>query len=52
VLYAGEAPGLIGVLQLNVRVPPDLAGSRAMTRQVDLTIGPYTAATPVTIWVR
>jgi uncharacterized protein (TIGR03437 family) len=52
VLYAGEAPGLIGVLQLNVRVPGELANTRAVTRTVELTIGSYSAAAPATIWVR
>ena len=52
VLYAGEAPGMIGILQVNVRIPAGPSGTRAVTRSVELTVGSYTAAAPVTIWVR
>jgi uncharacterized protein (TIGR03437 family) len=51
VLYAGEAPGLVGTLQVNARVPDGLTSPRAITRQVELSVGSRTS-TPVTIWVR
>ena len=52
VLYAGEAPGLIGVIQLNVRVPVGPSGTRAVTRTVEFAVGPYASPSPVTIWVK
>jgi uncharacterized protein (TIGR03437 family) len=52
ILYAGEAPGLIGVTQLNVKVPDGLTSSRAVTRPVELTVGSRTASSTVNIWVR
>jgi uncharacterized protein (TIGR03437 family) len=49
ILYAGSAPGMIGVLQINVRVPGGFVppGQAAAV----LTVGAATAP-PVTIWLK
>ena len=52
VLYAGEAPGLIGVIQLNVRVPEGPMSPRAVTRPIHLLVGTYSSTSTATIWVR
>jgi uncharacterized protein (TIGR03437 family) len=52
ILYAGEAPGLIGVMQLNVRVPDLPASQRSVTRPVEVSVGSYSSASSATIWLR
>lgn len=52
ILYAGEAPGLIGLMQLNVRVPGGPVSQRAVTRPIDLSVGPHSSGSSTTIWVR
>ena len=48
-LYAGPAPGLVGLLQINARLPgPFLAPGKA---DVVLQVGD-TAAPPITLWVK
>lgn len=51
-LYAGEAPGLIGVMQLNVRIPDGPMGPRAVARPINLSVGTHNSVSPATIWVR
>jgi uncharacterized protein (TIGR03437 family) len=49
VAWAGSAPGLVGLLQVNVRVPGGYVPSGAVP--VELTVG--TAISPdMTIWVQ
>ncbi|MGH9842399.1 MAG: DUF4394 domain-containing protein, partial [Blastocatellia bacterium] len=49
VSFAGPAPGLAGVDQLNIQIPPQLAGAGVVT--VRLTAGGYTS-NPVTIRIQ
>jgi uncharacterized protein (TIGR03437 family) len=46
IFYAGSAPGLAGVLQVNAQLPPGVAGQAA----AQLAVG-TAAAQPVTVWV-
>jgi uncharacterized protein (TIGR03437 family) len=49
--FAGEAPGFVsGVLQINVLIPPGLAGSGDLS--VDVTIGGNTSQSGVTVSVK
>jgi uncharacterized protein (TIGR03437 family) len=52
ILYAGEAPGLVGVAQFNVRVPAGPVSQRAVTRPVHLSVGTYSSVLQATIWVQ
>jgi uncharacterized protein (TIGR03437 family) len=50
VLYAGEAPGLVGCLQVNARIPADFpAGDRG---SVALSVGGAESRVGVTFWVK
>jgi uncharacterized protein (TIGR03437 family) len=49
ILYAGSAPDLIGVLQINARVPGGFVPTGAAA--VALTVGTATAP-PVTVWLK
>ncbi len=50
VLYAGEAPGLVGCLQVNARIPADFPdGDRG---SVVLSVGGAESRVGVTFWVR
>jgi uncharacterized protein (TIGR03437 family) len=52
ILYSGEAPGLVGVSQVNVRVPASLAsGGSGRPVTVSISVGGRTAST-ARIWVR
>ena len=52
-LYAGAAPGLVGVMQINARVPPDLTpGAGSHSVQVDLTIGGVHSQSGTRLWIR
>jgi len=51
-LQVGEAPGLVGVMLIKVRVPEGPVGPRAMTRPIQLSLGTHSSAAPATIWVR
>jgi uncharacterized protein (TIGR03437 family) len=51
ILYAGEAPGLVGVAQFNVRVPDGPMGPRAVTRPIQLFVG-ASGVSQATVWVR
>jgi uncharacterized protein (TIGR03437 family) len=53
VLYAGPAPGLVGVAQVNVRVPVDVPVSGAVDR-VSVTVGAggVESRQGVTFWVK
>ncbi len=50
VLYAGAAPGLVGVMQINVQTPDGFAPSGRLA--VELWVGDRTAQPGVYIWVR
>jgi uncharacterized protein (TIGR03437 family) len=47
ILYSGSAPGLIGVLQVNARIPGSLPPGDGM--EVKLTVG-AAESPPLTIW--
>jgi uncharacterized protein (TIGR03437 family) len=49
ILYAGSAPGMIGVLQINALVPSGFVAPGQTAAQ--LTVGTVTAP-PVTIWLK
>ena len=48
-LYAGSAPGEVGELQVNARVPGGFVPPGPVA--VELTVGPF-AAPAVTMWVK
>jgi uncharacterized protein (TIGR03437 family) len=53
VLYAGPAPGLVGVMQVNVRVPADLPLTAPPERaSVVLTVGGVDSRTGVVFWAK
>jgi uncharacterized protein (TIGR03437 family) len=52
ILYAGEAPGLAGVTQINLQLPTMPASDRPVARRVELNVGPYSDTSGVTLWVR
>jgi uncharacterized protein (TIGR03437 family) len=53
ILFAGSAPGLAGVLQVNARVPAALAGSSFPTRAaVTLRVGAATSRPGVSVWIK
>ncbi|HEY1496661.1 MAG TPA: hypothetical protein VGF49_19035 [Candidatus Solibacter sp.] len=49
ILFAGSAPGMVGVMQVNARVPAGFVAPDAA--KVELTVGDVTAP-PTTIWLR
>ena len=49
VLYAGTAPGLVGVTQINVRLPEGLPAGRV---SVMLTVAGAESRPGITIWIR
>ena len=49
ILYAGSAPGMVGVMQINARVPGGFVAPGPA--QVELTVGTVTAPA-MTIWLR
>jgi uncharacterized protein (TIGR03437 family) len=51
VLYAGEAPSSVGLMQVNVRVP-DASGGTTRAVPVLLTLGDQASLAGVTIWTR
>jgi uncharacterized protein (TIGR03437 family) len=53
ILFAGAAPGLVGVLQLNARVPADLAGASSARRvSVALHVGTASSRSGVSLWIK
>jgi uncharacterized protein (TIGR03437 family) len=53
ILFAGAAPGLVGVLQLNARVPVDLAGASFARRvSVVLHVGTASSRSGVSVWIK
>jgi uncharacterized protein (TIGR03437 family) len=53
VLYAGSAPGLVGVTQFNVRIPPDVPVEGDSDRaSIALTIGGLTSRQGIVFWVQ
>jgi uncharacterized protein (TIGR03437 family) len=53
ILYAGAAPGMVGVTQLNVRVPTELPVQGAADRaSVSLTIGGVTSRQGIIFWAK
>jgi uncharacterized protein (TIGR03437 family) len=49
ILYAGSAPGLVGTMQINARVPGGFVPAGQIA--VQLTVG-TAAAPPLTIWLK
>ncbi len=49
ILYAGSAPGMVGIMQINARVPAGFVAPGAA--QVELTVGDASAP-PTTIWLK
>jgi uncharacterized protein (TIGR03437 family) len=52
ILYAGEAPGLIGLMQVNVRLPEGSVSQRAVTRSIELSVASQSSNSSATIWVK
>jgi uncharacterized protein (TIGR03437 family) len=52
VLFAGNAPGFVGLVQVNVRVPDGLAMAGSQRAPVVLTVGNQSSRPEVTIWVQ
>jgi uncharacterized protein (TIGR03437 family) len=53
ILFAAAAPGLTGVMQLNARVPADLAGSSFARRiSVVLHVGTASSRPGVSVWIK
>ncbi len=51
ILYAAEAPGFVGLLQIDARVPGTPSGSKARAAPVLLRVGTQSSIAGVTIWV-
>ena len=49
ILYAGSAPGMVGVMQVNARVPAGFVAGGAA--QVELTVGDVSAP-QITVWLK
>jgi uncharacterized protein (TIGR03437 family) len=52
ILYAAEAPGYVGLLQINARVPGTPSGGKARAVPVVLSVGNQSSLSGVTIWVQ
>jgi len=52
ILYAAEAPGFVGLLQIDARVPGTASGSKAQAVPVLLRVGTFSSIAGVTIWVQ
>jgi uncharacterized protein (TIGR03437 family) len=52
ILYAGEAPGYVGLLQINARVPDTGSGAKTRAVPVVLQVGPHSSIAGVTIWAQ
>jgi len=53
VLFAGSAPGLVGVTQINARIPVDLPLDAPPQRaSVVVTVGSYASRSGVVLWVK
>jgi uncharacterized protein (TIGR03437 family) len=53
ILYAGSAPGMVGVIQFNVRVPLDLPVQGSSDRAtIGLTIGGLSSRQGIVFWAR
>jgi uncharacterized protein (TIGR03437 family) len=52
ILYAAEAPGYVGLLQINARVPGASSGGKARAVPVVLSVGNQSSLSGVTIWVQ
>jgi len=52
ILYAAEAPGFVGLLQINARVPGAPSGGKARAVPVVLSVGNQSSLSGVTIWVQ
>jgi len=49
ILYAGSAPGLVGMLQINARLPGGFVPAGQAT--VELTVG-SALSPPISIWLK
>ena len=52
VLFAGEVPGFVGLLQINARLPAFSASASPRPLPVLLQVGARTSRAPVLVWVR
>jgi len=52
ILYAAEAPGFVGLLQINARVPGSGPGPKARQAPVLLTVGQQMSIAGVTMWIQ
>lgn len=51
-LYADQAPGFIGLLQVNARIPSSLKTAQTRAVPIVLTVGGHTSLADVTVWIR
>ena len=53
VLYAGAAPSLVGVLQVNARVPATIGSNDDIVRaSVTLALGSQVSRAGITVWIK
>jgi uncharacterized protein (TIGR03437 family) len=52
ILYAGEAPGYVGLLQINARVPDTGSAAKACAVPVVLQVGTHSSIADVTMWTQ
>jgi uncharacterized protein (TIGR03437 family) len=52
VVFAGAAPTLVGVTQINLRIPGITLDSSPQRVLVGLVAGGHVAATTITLWLR
>jgi uncharacterized protein (TIGR03437 family) len=53
IVFAGAAPGLVGVMQVNVRIPLDVPVAAAPDRaSLTLTVGGHASRSGIAFWVK